>query len=367
MSVLDLDFYKLTMLQFIWKHYADVPVTFRLHSRKQDLAAIVDVERLSRAILRYDDEQITDDELNCLRSLGIFEEAFLSDLERLVNNIGLTIPTIESLPSHRAVHVADSWLFVTLWETVILSAVSEQYSFEQIDPPDPIKRSADIYAIGQSGAQWADFGTRRRFGRGNHERLISELANWGSKHGFIGTSNVDMARRHRLKPIGTYAHELEMVLRNYHDTEFDTTRDVLTKWQDMYPRDLRIALTDTYTTPHFLAHHGRFLLENDWRGVRLDSGPVPAEIGLWVNRWLMQNSGEESVWDVVFSDGLSAGRIVSLQSIFSKPTFPRVNPLFGWGTGLTNPNSDLSLVMKAVESNGMKTYKVTDDETKSIR
>ena len=34
-SLLDTDFYKLLMLQFIWKHFPDVPVTFGLVNRTQ--------------------------------------------------------------------------------------------------------------------------------------------------------------------------------------------------------------------------------------------------------------------------------------------------------------------------------------------
>lgn len=366
MSVLDLDYYKLTMLQFIWKHYAEVPVTFRLHSRKQHLGDVVHPLHLQRTLDEYRGDYLRGPEIDYLRSLEVFEEEFIRDLARLFSN-GMPEVTIGN--PHTAageVSVSGDWFKVSLRETVVLSAVSERYSVGNIDPPDHIKRAADIHAIGESGARWADFGTRRRWSRVSHENMVSLMANWGGKYGFIGTSNVDLARRHLLRPIGTYAHELEMVLRNYFATEFDTTRDVLTKWQELYPKELRIALTDTYTTPRFLDLHGRFLLENDWRGVRLDSGK-PVDIANMVDEWLGRAGAR---WDVVFSDGLDADTIINLQTWFStSKVLPPSNldPMFGWGTGLTNPNSDLSLVMKAVESNGQPTYKLTDDESKSIR
>jgi len=358
MSVLDLDYYKLTMLQFIWKHYADMPVTFRLHSRKQDLGSIVNPVDLQRRLDHYVSRGINQFELEYLEGLGCFEPGFIEALRQLFNDSDLAHPHIGP---HGDVVVSDTWLYASLWETVVLSAVSEQYSLRNVLEPDNFKRFADIYRIGQSGAKWADFGTRRRWSVGDHEFLVANLHHQGAKYGFTGTSNVAMALGYGLKPIGTYAHELEMVLRPYFGTERATTRDVLTKWQAMYPRELRVALTDTYTTSYFLEQHGRFLLDNDWRGVRLDSGE-PHRVGYMVEDFLIEHGAE---MDVVFSDGLDADTIISLQDDFGRCEV--INPSFGWGTGLTNQNSDLSLVMKAVESRGQPTYKTTDDPSKSIR
>lgn len=356
-SVLDLDYYKLTMLQFIWKHYADVPVTFRLHSRKQDLAGMFDPDALRQHCTNYFYRYIDTSEREFLNNLGVFESGFVNDLDRLFRE-GLSTPQID----RDGVSVSGGWLATSLWETVILSAVSEQYSKHNIKEPSLVKQMYDIGKMHEAGANWADFGTRRRHSYYVQARLVQALAEAGHEDsGFIGTSNVHLARMFGVQPIGTYAHELEMVLRNYHDSEFDTTRDVLTKWQEIYPWQLRVALTDTYTTPKFLEDHGRFLLENDWRGVRLDSGN-PMGVGWKITDWL---EGRDSAWDIVFSDGLDADTIVDLQDEFGSEEY-NVNPVFGWGTGLTNPHSDLSLVMKAVESNGKSTYKITDDNTKSI-
>jgi nicotinate phosphoribosyltransferase len=361
MSVLDLDFYKLTMLQFIWKHYADLPVTFRLHSRKQDLGDIIHPRRLRRRIAEFREAAPVNAEIEFLRRTGYFEERFLSDLAYMFLYRKIPEPTIDG----SIVEVSGDWLKVSLLETVVLSAVSEQYSQHAVREPDNVKRFHDIYRIGQSGAKWADFGTRRRYSFADHFDLLHEFSRRSEdrRHGLVGTSNTHMANVLKLKPIGTYAHELEMVLRPYCASEFATTRNVLAKWGAMYPRDLRVALTDTYTTKKFLQDHGDYLLENDWRGVRLDSGD-PMFVGWDVTDWLERN-GDASL-DIVFSDSLDADTILRLQTEFGSE-FYNVNPVFGWGTGLTNPNSDLSLVMKAVESRGLKTYKVTDDKSKSIR
>lgn len=365
MSVLDLDFYKLTMLQFIWKHYADVPVTFRLHSRKQDLADVVIPSDLQQRVDEYRRTPLTIEEGFYLKGLGIFEEGFIRELAWLSQH-GLPEPTI----GPGFVEVSGGWFNVTLWETVILSMVTEQYSKITTPEPSLFKTMEDVKKIDNAGAKWVDFGTRRRWSQMTQEVQVRLMAGVRGGTGLMGTSNVDIARRYNLKPTGTYAHELEMVLRPYFKNEFSTTRNVLEKWGAMYPREQRIALTDTYTTETFFDNHGYYLLDNDWSAVRLDSGN-PFDVGGFVDDWLARHMDpHEAPFTVVFSDGLVADTIVDLQHEFhpdGKYAASFVTPVFGWGTGFTNPNSNLSLVMKAVESNGQKTYKITDDNEKSIR
>lgn len=367
--LMDIDFYKLTMLQFVWKHYATLPVVWKMHSRRQDIREIIgDPLNLSgnleyiqnNASLLLSDE----DFLLNLKADGdyIFERQFINDLKALLHN-GLAAPVV----SNDGVLVHGTWFNTMLWETVLLSLVSEGYSENNVERPSLVRHMGNIDRIARSGARWADFGTRRRYSIKFHNQMVDALSREPIEYtGFVGTSNVALANTHDVKPIGTYAHELEMVLRNTFSTEFNTTRDVLEKWGEMYPRSMSIALTDTYTTPEFLRLHGRYLLDNNWRGIRLDSGS-PREMGMKVNDYRLRMAGADiAPWDVVFSDGLTAGDIVHLQSVFSGPPFHFVNPVFGWGTGFTNPNSDLSLVMKAVESNGKPTYKITDDKSKAI-
>lgn len=358
MSVLDLDFYKLTMLQFIWKHYAEVPVTFRLHSRKQDLTEVlVDTRELREGLEEYAAMRLSPRDKRYLDGLGLFDPAFLDDLQALTGN--MPMPTV----TESGVEVSGNWFDVTLWETVVLADVTGLYSEQYGKRPSLLEQMRGISLIEEAGANWADFGTRRRHSYYAQARLVQALSEDGyGETGFIGTSNVHLARLFDVRPIGTYAHELEMVLRNYFSTEFETTRDVLTKWQDMYEPRYRVALTDTYTTPKFLADHGEFLLDNEWRGIRLDSGNA-LTLGIRVRDFLRER--DAGPWDVVFSDGLTADVIYGLQQTIARS--PSINAVYGWGTALTNPHSNLSLVMKAVESNGWPTYKTTDDETKAIR
>jgi nicotinate phosphoribosyltransferase len=353
--LLDLDYYKLTMLQFVWKHYADLPVRWRMHSRNKQMAAVIDKPWLEAFVQRYlqeASEGLSYDELLWLHRQEIFEPAFIGDLDRLFRG-GLAVPRIE----YDSVTVEGTWFGTTLWETLLLASASTTYSANNlVRSPDFKQVGREHGALFIAGAKWADFGTRRRYGYGTHVNLV-DLAR--QHPNFVGTSNVQLAMQFGLQPIGTYAHELEMVLRNWSASEAAATNAVLYNWREMYPPEKCIALTDTYGTIEFFRSYGRDLLDEGWTGVRLDSGD-PFEIGGWVEEWCSQRN---ATLKVVFSDGLNCDTIIKLHNRFKDTA---IEPMFGWGTGFTNPNSDLSLVMKAVESNGL-TYKVTDDEGKAIR
>ena len=66
---------------------------------------------------------------------------------------------------------------------------------------------------------------------------------------------------------------------------------------------------------------------------------------------------------IVFSDGLDIEAIVKIADHFSG----RIQTVFGWGTNLTNDLGlkPLSLVVKAVEANGRRLVKLSDNLAKA--
>ena len=89
-SLLDTDFYKLLMLQFIWKHYPKTPVSFSLLNRTSSvrLADMFAPEELTAQLEHVRRLRFRKSELVWLAGntfygqRGIFEPAFLAWLER---------------------------------------------------------------------------------------------------------------------------------------------------------------------------------------------------------------------------------------------------------------------------------------------
>lgn len=381
-SLLDLDYYKLTMAQFVWKRFRDVPVTYAFANRTKQV-------RLADHVAKAELEA----ELNGVRSLRFreYELAWLAGLEltpgRPVFNAdfldflrGLRLPTLrlEAESGQFRIEAAGSWPEAILWETLTLSVMNELYyrTLERIGGVSPevswtegrfrLLEKLRFLRFGAPTARLIEFGTRRRYSRVWQRRALEILHN-RCPDNLVGTSNVRLAMEFGLKPIGTFAHELFMVLAAVagagSDGELRASHgQVLRHWWDEYGEPLSIALTDTFGTDSFF---GDFAPEQarDWRGLRQDSGD-PVAFGERAIRFYQGLGIDPRTKTVVFSDGLDADAIISLERRFAG----RLGTAYGWGTNLSNDCgfAPLSLVVKAAAASGRPTVKLSDNLAKAM-
>lgn len=357
-----LDYYKPTMSQRAYDLEPDAVVTFTFHNRGE------------QRLLDYVDPDLLQTRLDAIRTRG-WTEAELDFLASQHNSAGqarfrqgyLEYLAANDLPPVTVRHDTDiddiaidttgPWALATFWETVVMSEVNEAY-FENyllahgLDPHDVYtegnNRLSEKIAILQANPdiQFADFGTRRHFSYKWQahvvERLLAECPG-----NFVGTSNVGLARRYGVRPIGTFAHEMPMVYGGLADARGEdigaSHYKMLEDWYAGYGYDLSIALPDTFTSDFFFREFTKLQAET-WRGVRHDSGDA-FEFGERLIKFYSDFGIDARTKTVVFSDGLDIHQIVSLQKHFAG----RINILFGWGTTLTNdlgPKA-LNIVMKA--------------------
>ena len=376
-SLLDVDFYKFTMGQFAYRLHSGVRVRYQLMCRTPDarLAELVPEDALRDVLDSIRGLSFTRSELEYLRDLeprGLFRDDYLGFLGRL------RLPPVELETRDGEFHleVESSWPGMILWETLILSALSELLSraalaqagagaWEQAAETGRKRLEEKIAVLqGRPGIRLASFGTRRRFSRtwqfALEERLARALPNQ-----FAGTSCVASAFEHGLAPIGTIAHEVFMVGAVLGDGTDESIRGsqrrMLDAWWEMYGEPFSLFLTDTWGSDCFFASVGAARAQQ-YRGVRQDSGD-PIAFGERAIRWYGELGVDPRQKSIVFSDGLELPDILDLESRFG----PRVSVSFGWGTNLTNdcglPN--YSLVVKPVTANGRPLVKLSDNAGKS--
>ncbi|OGF26010.1 nicotinate phosphoribosyltransferase [Candidatus Falkowbacteria bacterium RIFOXYB2_FULL_34_18] len=379
-SLLDLDLYKLTMCQLAFLFFRNIPVVFGFTNRTKTI-------KLTRHIKKNDlltefgyisGLRFRDDELDYLRNLEImgiriFRESFLGFLK----NLQLSGLNIEDDGESYKITAQGSWPEVTLWETLILSVVNELYYRRILQKMSRAERK-DLFAEGQRRLEekikilkknphivFSEFGTRRRFSGEWQEYIVKRLAQ-AVPCQLAGTSNVYLAKKLGLKPIGTFAHEMFMVFSGiFHENDDDILKShnkVLQYWKKLYKNVLLIVLTDTYGSDFFFRD---MTLEQagEWAGLRHDSGD-PVEFGEKAIKFYQDKGIDPRDKIIVFSDGLDIETIVKLANHFQG----RIKVTFGWGTNLTNDLGlkSLSLVVKAVKSNGHDTVKLSDNIAKAI-
>jgi nicotinate phosphoribosyltransferase len=415
-SLLDTDFYKLLMLQFIWKHFPAVEVAFTLVNRSSQvqLADSIVLEELGMQWDNVRKLRFGKSELIWLAGntfygkRGIFESAFLEWLERdfELPDYELSIEGGELSLTFRGL-----WTQTTLWEVYALSILSElktrgslremsEFSLDILYARAKANLWSKIERMrGVPGLRVADFGTRRRHSFLWQEYVVKAMRDTLGAS-FTGSSNTYLAYKHDLEAIGTNAHELPMALAAMatDDTELKASQyRVLELWQNTCQRELLIMLPDTFGTTQFLADAPDWVA--DWTGQRMDS-KNPYVAGDEYMQWLRDRGRDPEKKLIIASDGLDVEQILGLHAYFCGEILGDLSPAdfctaadfidpqkwnpkrrirfsSGWGTLLTNdfrgcdPNDGggfdpISLVCKLTEANGRPAVKLSDNYAKAM-
>jgi nicotinate phosphoribosyltransferase len=415
-SLLDTDFYKLLMLQFIWKHFPKTRVTFSLYNRHASvrMADIVHVEELKVQLQHVRGRRFRKSELVWLAGntfygrRGIFEPAFLEWLE---SDFHLSDYQLRVRDGQIHLSFEGTWAETTMWELYALAILDElktrahlktlsEFGLDILYARAKTKLWNKIERLrGVPGLSVADFGTRRRHSFLWQEYVVVAMAtNLGSN--FIGTSNAFLAHKHDLEAIGTNAHEIPMVMAALAPDDVALKASqyrVLELWQQTYEGALLVMLPDTFGTTQFLAGAPDWVA--DWTGQRVDSKD-PYIAGDEYIEWLKQRGRDPQEKLVIASDMLDVDAILGLHAYFAgtpakgmRPTDFRSAADFddrskwsperrirfsaGWGTLLTNdfrgcnPNEGdgfdpISLICKVSCAEGRPAVKLSDNYAKAL-
>ena len=385
-SLLDTDFYKLLMMQMVFKRHRDVRVEFCLINRAKDvpLARLIDEADLRAQLDHIRTLRLRRGESTWLRGNTFYgkRQMFSPDFMAWFEEFRMPDYHLERKGDQYELTFEGSWPEVMMWEIPALAVLMELRSRAVLNGMGKFELQV-LYARAQTrlwekiqrlkglaGLRISDFGTRRR-----HSFLWQDwsvqamIEGLGDK--FLGSSNCLIAMKRDIEAIGTNAHELPMVYAALAEDD-DALRlapyHVLENWHADYDGNLRIILPDTYGTRGFLAHAPEWL--SGWTGIRIDSG-VPEDGAETAIAWWKSRGQDPREKLVIFSDGLDVERIEDLHARFHG----RVKIGYGWGTLLTNdfrglaPNDALapfSLVCKAAAANGRPTVKLSDNPAKAM-
>src|ERR1700678_1146708 len=417
-SLLDTDFYKLLMLQFVWKHYPKTHVSFSLFNRSTSvrLADMFSREELIHQMEHARHLRFRRSELVWLAGntfygrRGIFEPAFLEWLER-----DFRLSDYELSIKDGQFHLAFDglWTETTMWELYALSILDElktraglkklrEFGLDILYARAKTKLWGKIERLrGVPGLAVADFGTRRRHSFLWQEYVVNAMAA-NLNAAFTGTSNAFLAHKHDLEAIGTNAHEIPMVLaalapEDDDDALKESQYRVLELWQATYEGALRIMLPDTFGTTQFLAHAPEWAA--DWTGQRVDS-KNPYIAGDEYIAWLKAHHRDPKEKLLIASDALDFDEILGLHAYFGGTIQPgtsardfrmaddfrdkrkwiaerRIRFSAGWGTLLTNdfrgcdPTGGsgfdpISLICKVSTVEGRPAVKLSDNYAKAL-
>jgi len=406
-SLIENDLYKFNMNDVICRKFNDYTTVWTFKCRNKNVKFTPEmVAEIRRQVDHYCTLRFTEDEIQWLsKNLPWLSKGYINHLvdwtpkrkEILINEGNIQAYNDCGL----AIEAHGTWLNTSMYEIAILAIVNEVYfaftygvgakdtefqkrTMEKFGKlrdtnhvvydirkefhdkgdyrPCPVideYESNTPYVIGN----FAEFGLRRRLSAAMQDWLIKYCVDQ-KVPGFVGTSNVYLAKKYGCKAIGTCAHEFIQCVGQAtagHDPTY-SNKFAMEAWVDCFGIKNGTWLGDTITTDCFLLDFDeRFATL--FSGVRHDSGD-PIEWGEKMIAHYKKLGIDPTAKTLLFSDSLDFEKATAIKKHFDG----RCKISFGIGTYLANDTDvePLNIVMKVTECNGKPVAKISDVKGKGM-
>lgn len=283
-SLLETDLYKFTMWQALLHGFPTNTAEYRFVCRNAMAFPLAELaDEVNRQLDHLCTLRFAADELDYLAGLRFIKPDFVQFLRLFQLNRDYIVARADgdglSIVAHGPqVHVMS-------FEIYVLAIVNELY-FRRLGEHQGetdlrvgrtrLQEKVQLLRteLGQSKQvhpfEFFDFGLRRRFSGVWHDEVVATLKAEVPQY-FRGTSNVLLAKRHGLVPIGTMAHEYLQTFQAVGVQLKLSQKAALEAWVQEYRGDLGTALTDVVGMDAFLADFDLYFAKL-FDGLRHDSG-----------------------------------------------------------------------------------------------
>ncbi|KAJ6544846.1 nicotinate phosphoribosyltransferase [Mycena vulgaris] len=387
-SILDTDLYKITMQQAVLRHFPDTQATYKFTMRDKTVAFTKEAfEMFQETVDHFGDLKLTESEHSWLKhTCPYLTDEYLSYLRdfrfKPTEQVRIKfVPTsVNGTTGVIDIETTGLWLESIFWEVPLMACLSEIYFKYVVTDWTYDGQKALAYDKGRAllkgDCVFSEFGTRRRRSFETQDIVVESLVRacqeTESKGRLSGTSNVHLAHKYGIMPVGTIAHEWFMgvaALKGYEDAN----SVAMSLWEEVYPNALLIALTDTFSSEAFFkSFTGDRERAMRWQGLRQDSGD-PFVFGRRVKEVYDSLGIDPSTKMVIYSDALNIDKALRLKQ---QANDLGLNVSFGIGTFLTNDfkktgspeqtvSKALNMVIKLSSVDDRPCVKISDDLTKN--
>lgn len=381
-SLLENDLYKFSMGQAIYHQFPSYKTTWTFKCRNKDVFFTREmVDEIREQIHAYCQLRFSEDELAYLDSIKWIKGSYIDFLRLWRPNFDDFDIKYEGGKANSgcglSIETRGTWLNTSMYEIPTLAIVNEVYfrmaNYGIKNLMDAFKGRLRIKYEKIASGRWyagtfSDFGLRRRLSGEAQELMIQKFMQLKDVEDcpttFIGTSNVFLAKKYDLTPVGTMAHEWIMCAGqgNHKHNPAYSNWYALDAWVREYGVLNGTALTDTITTDCFLRDF-QLTYATLFSGVRHDSGD-PLDWGDKIFMHYRKLGIDAHSKTLLFSDSLNFQTTDRIYRHFQD----RCKVAFGIGTYLTNDTyvPPLNIVMKTTRCNGQDVAKLSDIEGKGM-
>ena len=246
-SALDFDVYKVNMMSAVAALYPDAMACYKFIVRsEEDLSELL--PEVKAEVLKLQDITFSKEEIEYIKGAAPYlSHEFVDSLNSFRFNpqrdVSFNVKTMSAGNSQLRITIRGLWKETILYETIIMSIVSEVRSrsrwaeipveqFQSVLEEKVQYLKAELERRQIYNFKFADMSTRRRFSFQAQRSMLQYLSK-ALPDCLTGTSNYHLARELDLAPIGTVAHEWFMghqALVNVRDSQ----RVALQRWQQVF-------------------------------------------------------------------------------------------------------------------------------------
>lgn len=335
----DDDLYKFTMCCAVIECYPRTQVKYSFIDRDNTVYPPGFDKLVMEQIKMLESVRITDEEIAFMRRKCNYIPAwFLSYLRGFCyDSRWVTVHRDEA--GHLHIEFEGCWSNTILLEVKVLAIISELYymvtgEYKTFDYDDYYHRSCQKASrLIEAGCIFSDFGTRRRASFMAQDTAVRAMADCSASkrgNGYLsGTSNVYLAMKYDLTPIGTMAHEFICAIAGMYGPLM-ANHIAMSEWARTYRGALGTFLYDTYGWQIFSLNFSTDFA-NMFKGLRVDSGDNFEQLDKIVHKYESLNIDPRTK-QIVFSNGLNIDSAIAIQ----KYAADKCLPSYGIGTHFTN-------------------------------
>ena len=322
----DDDLYKFTMCCAVIQNYPRTQVKYHFTDRDNTVYPDGFAEALRLQIRMLEDLVITDEEIDFMKRRCPYIPSWFYSFLKGYRYDSRCVKIDQDKSGRLHIEFEGSWSNTIFLEVKVLAIVSELY-YMMTGEADSLdydhyytvsRRKAE--RLVDAGCEFSDFGTRRRASFAAQDTAVRAMSRYQAENPgpgrFAGTSNVYLAMKYDLTPIGTMAHELICAIAGMYGPLMANYIAMKT-WANTYRGALGTFLYDTYA--------------NMFKGLRVDSGDNFRQLDLIAEKYRSLNIDPRSK-QVVFSNALDVDSAIAV----NRYAADRCKPSFGIGTHFTN-------------------------------
>lgn len=366
----DDDLYKMSMCCAVIDNFPRAQVKYEFVDRNHTVYPEGFADELNRQVEALEEVVITDEEVDFMRRKCYYIPEWFYRYLRGFRFSHHWVKAWQDDEGYLHIEFEGNWSDTILLEVKVLAIISELYYImtgqtDKLDYDVYYKKSyAKAERLLEAGCVYSDFGTRRRASFEAEDTVVRAMKDcqnsrqWEGR--FVGTSNVYLAMKHDLLPVGTMAHEFVCAIGGMYGPQM-ANNIAMNAWRNTFRGALGTYLYDSFGWDIFSMNFSEDFA-NLFKGLRVDSGDNYEQLQKIVAKY--KSFGIDSrTKQVIFSNALDTDRAIEIQQ-YAKDL---CQPSFGIGTHFTNDFEGIkpmNIVIKLVAAKITESWRFYNDTCK---